>query len=56
MRLLTENLLVVFGAGGDRDSAKRPTMGAFAGTYADHIILTTDNPRSEDPTKIVRIS
>lgn len=54
MRRLTKNLLVVFGAGGDRDSAKRPMMGAFAGMYADHIFLTTDNPRSEDPTKIVQ--
>jgi UDP-N-acetylmuramoyl-L-alanyl-D-glutamate--2,6-diaminopimelate ligase len=45
-------LIVVFGAGGDRDKDKRPRMGAIAAKYADLIIVTDDNPRSEDPSKI----
>jgi len=45
-------VLVVLGAGGDRDHRKRPAMGSSAATYADLTIVTTDNPRSEDPTAI----
>ncbi|HET6840049.1 MAG TPA: UDP-N-acetylmuramoyl-L-alanyl-D-glutamate--2,6-diaminopimelate ligase [Bradyrhizobium sp.] len=45
-------LVVVFGAGGDRDAGKRPLMGAIAVENADHVIVTDDNPRSENPDTI----
>jgi UDP-N-acetylmuramoyl-L-alanyl-D-glutamate--2,6-diaminopimelate ligase len=46
-------LIVVFGAGGDRDRAKRPVMGELAGQLADVVVLTTDNPRGEEPMEII---
>ena len=48
----TGELICVFGCGGDRDRGKRPEMGRIAAERADRVIVTTDNPRSEDPAEI----
>jgi UDP-N-acetylmuramoyl-L-alanyl-D-glutamate--2,6-diaminopimelate ligase len=53
LRPLTEGkLIVVLGAGGDRDAGKRPLMGRIAAAGADVLVVTDDNPRSEDPATI----
>lgn len=46
-------IITVFGCGGDRDKTKRPIMGKIAATYSDHVIITSDNPRTEDPNQIL---
>lgn len=52
-QLKSGRLWVVFGCGGDRDRTKRPMMGNIASQYADVVIITSDNPRTEDPMSII---
>ncbi|MDP1889658.1 MAG: UDP-N-acetylmuramyl-tripeptide synthetase [Gemmatimonadaceae bacterium] len=52
-KLCKNKLIVVFGCGGNRDKAKRPKMGRVASEIADTIIITSDNPRNEEPLSII---
>lgn len=54
IRTHNETLITVCGAGGDRDKSKRPEMAKIAAKYSDKLILTSDNPRSEEPEDIIR--
>lgn len=53
LKNMTDNLIVVFGCGGDRDKHKRPIMGALAANIADKVIITSDNPRTENLDEII---
>ena len=49
----TQQIITVVGCGGDRDKAKRPVMAKIACAYSNHVIITSDNPRTEDPDEII---
>ena len=53
-KFTSNHLITVFGCGGDRDRRKRPAMGRIAAELSDHAIVTSDNPRTEDPERIIR--
>ncbi len=53
LEIASARIITVFGCGGDRDRGKRPIMGEIAGRYSDMAIITSDNPRSEDPSSII---
>jgi UDP-N-acetylmuramoyl-L-alanyl-D-glutamate--2,6-diaminopimelate ligase len=52
-KVAVNKIITVFGCGGDRDRTKRPLMGEIAAKYSDTAIVTSDNPRTEDPTQII---
>ena len=52
-KITSGKVICVFGCGGDRDKKKRPIMGKVAGEISDYLIITSDNPRTEDPVKII---
>lgn len=54
IRTKNEKLITVVGCGGDRDKTKRPLMGEIAADLSDQVIFTSDNPRTEDPEKIIQ--
>ncbi len=54
LRPYTQQLIVVFGCGGNRDATKRPVMGELAAAYGDVVIVTSDNPRFEEPATIIK--
>ncbi|HZH67994.1 MAG TPA: cyanophycin synthetase, partial [Chitinophagales bacterium] len=54
VKMGTERLITIFGCGGDRDHGKRPKMGHIAAESSDIIIITSDNPRSEEPMSIIQ--
>lgn len=53
MKRKGQQLITVFGCGGDRDPSKRPEMGRIAGRWSDQVVITSDNPRTEDPMAII---
>jgi UDP-N-acetylmuramoyl-L-alanyl-D-glutamate--2,6-diaminopimelate ligase len=54
LRNENQKILTVFGCGGDRDKGKRPLMGEISSIYSDQIFVTSDNPRSENPNRIIQ--
>jgi len=52
-QIVTNKIITVFGCGGDRDNRKRPIMGQLAAELSDVVIVTSDNPRTENPEKIL---